>query len=81
MATIKDISTEAGVSTATVSRVLNYDPLLVVSDETKKKIFEIAEKFNYKTIKERKKIIQLLRLDYCIGIPKKKNWGIHTIYQ
>ncbi|TCS77765.1 LacI family DNA-binding transcriptional regulator [Tepidibacillus fermentans] len=48
MATIKDIAEKAGVSIATVSRVLNYDPSLSVTDETRKKIFEIAEELSYK---------------------------------
>ena len=43
MATIKDIAKKAGVSPATVSRVLNYDPELSVSKETEQKVFEIAE--------------------------------------
>lgn len=47
MATIKDIANAAGVSSATVSRVLNYDASLSVSNETKKKIFETAEELNY----------------------------------
>ena len=48
MATIKDIAKKAGVSIATVSRVLNYDTTLSVSDETKKRIFEAAEELDYK---------------------------------
>ncbi|WP_462413095.1 LacI family DNA-binding transcriptional regulator [Neobacillus sp. Marseille-QA0830] len=48
MATIKDIAQKAGVSIATVSRVLNYDTSLSVSDETKKRIFEAAEELSYK---------------------------------
>ena len=48
MATIKDIAKKAGVSIATVSRVLNYDATLSVSDETKKRIFEAAEELDYK---------------------------------
>lgn len=47
MATIKDIAKKAGVSISTVSRVLNYDPTLSTSNETKKKIFEIAEELSY----------------------------------
>lgn len=47
MATIKDIAEKAGVSISTVSRVLNYDPTLSTSNETKKKIFEIAEELSY----------------------------------
>lgn len=48
MATIKDIAQKAGVSIATVSRVLNYDESLSVSDQTKQKIFETAEALSYK---------------------------------
>ncbi|KQY82998.1 LacI family transcriptional regulator [Paenibacillus sp. Root52] len=53
MATIKDIAGQAGVSIATVSRVLNYDPTLSVSDETRKRILEIAQQLNYRTPRER----------------------------
>ncbi len=48
MATLKNIAQEANVSTATVSRVLNYDKSLSVADETRKRIFRIAERLNYK---------------------------------
>ncbi|WP_086312025.1 LacI family transcriptional regulator [Enterococcus sp. 7F3_DIV0205] len=47
MATIKDIAKLAGVSPATVSRVLNYDPDLSAGIETKQKVFEAAEELNY----------------------------------
>ncbi|MEJ8766101.1 MULTISPECIES: LacI family DNA-binding transcriptional regulator [unclassified Oceanobacillus] len=48
MATIKDIAKKANVSPATVSRVLNYDKTLSVTDETKRRIFEIAEDLSYR---------------------------------
>ncbi|ETI68605.1 LacI family DNA-binding transcriptional regulator [Neobacillus vireti] len=54
MATIKDIAKMAGVSIATVSRVLNYDTTLSVSDDTKKRIFEAAEELSYKKKPARK---------------------------
>jgi LacI family transcriptional regulator len=47
MTTIRDIAHRAGVSPATVSRVLNYDSGLSVADNTKKQIFEAAEQLNY----------------------------------
>lgn len=47
MATIKDIAHKAGVSITTVSRVLNYDKSLSVSDLTRKKIFQAAEDLDY----------------------------------
>ena len=54
MATIKDIADYVGVSSGTVSRVLNHDSTISVSDETKMKIFDAAEELQYKTIKQRK---------------------------
>ncbi len=56
MATIKDIAEMAGVSIATVSRVLNYDPTLSVTDETRRKIFEAAEALSYKKKNPRKSV-------------------------
>lgn len=47
MATIKDIAKRAGVSPATVSRVLNYDPTLSVADSTRKRVFKAAEELSY----------------------------------
>lgn len=65
MATIKDIAEQAGVSQATVSRVLNYDPKISVGEETKRKIFEIAEALNYtkhqKKRSPREKVFQLVQ--------------------
>lgn len=48
MATIKDIAREAGVSAATVSRVLNNDLTLAVSEDTRTRIFAVAEQLDYK---------------------------------
>lgn len=53
MATIKEIANKANVSPATVSRVLNYDATLSVSDEKRKLIFEIAELLDYKPPRKR----------------------------
>lgn len=55
MATIKDVAEKAGYSISTVSRVLNNDESLSVPDETREKIFEVAESLNY-----RKKTIRTL---------------------
>lgn len=48
MATIKEIAQMVGVSSAAVSRVLNYDERISVSPETKEAIFAAAEKVGYK---------------------------------
>lgn len=47
MATIRDIASDAGVSTTTASRVLNNDPKISVSSETRSKIFCSARKLGY----------------------------------
>jgi len=47
MTTIKDIAKETGFSMSTVSRVLNNDINLSVSDETREKIHKIAQELNY----------------------------------
>ena len=48
MATIKEIAEIVGVSSAAVSRVLNYDEGISVSEETREAIFATAEKIRYK---------------------------------
>lgn len=58
MATITDIARKASVSISTVSRVLNYDPTLSVTEETKRKIFEAAENLNYTKYKIKQKKVQ-----------------------
>ena len=52
MATIKEIAEIVGVSSAAVSRVLNYDEGISVSEETREAIFATAEK-----IGDKKKVI------------------------
>lgn len=47
-ATLKDIAEKAGVSTATVSRVLNHDMSLSVTKNTRDTIILIAKQLNYK---------------------------------
>ena len=55
MATIKEIAEAAGVSIATVSRVLNYDETLSVQNQTRKRIFEAAEQLDYSVKKKNRK--------------------------
>lgn len=65
MATLKEIADKVGVSLATVSRVLNNDSKIVVSDETKIQILRVAEELKYKTAKQRKNKINNI---YVVGI-------------
>lgn len=61
MSTIKEIAERANVSVTTVSRVLNYDETLNVQDETRKRVFEMAEQLEYQVRgkKKRKKKLKL----------------------
>jgi len=69
MATIRDIAAKAGVSAATVSRVLNYDETLSVAPETKQRILEAAEELDYQRSSLKKKR------------PAKKKIGFLTLHK
>lgn len=68
MATLKDIAVEAGVSLATVSRVLNDDPTLNVKEETKRRILEIAEKLEYKSSSSRKVLVGTVAQHHILAL-------------
>ena len=51
MATIKDIAAKAGVSPAAVSRILNNDASLSVSDETRQRVWDTAKELHYNKIR------------------------------
>ena len=53
MATLKQIAQKTNVSITTVSRVLNNDPTLSVSDDIRSKILDTARKLQYKTPRNR----------------------------
>jgi len=54
LATIKEIASIAEVSISTVSRVLNFDETLNVSDMTREKILKIADELEYVSSKTKK---------------------------
>lgn len=54
MPTIKEIADRAKVSSATVSRVLNNDPTLLVTDETRNRIEEVSKELGYTTVRKRR---------------------------
>ncbi len=58
MVTLKEIAKAVGVSTATVSRVLNFDPALSVSETKRQAIIETAEALNYATPRARNRARQ-----------------------
>lgn len=48
MATLKDVAQQAGVSLAAASRILNQDPSLSVTEETRNKVLNTAAALNYR---------------------------------
>ena len=58
MATLKEIARIAGVSPATVSRVLNQDPSLSVTEETRQRVLHTAKELGYQTVQERYQAIR-----------------------
>lgn len=62
MVTLKDISKRIGVSATTISRVLNNDETIAVSEETKRVIFETAYELGYISPRRRKQLGKTLRI-------------------
>lgn len=58
MVTLKEIAEAVGVSSATVSRVLNFDTTLSVTPIKRQAIIETAEAMNYATPRNRKRVAQ-----------------------
>ena len=58
MSTIRDVAKHAGVSIATVSRILNNDEYFGVTRETKQKVLEAVKKLNYKKKNTKRKNAQ-----------------------
>ena len=81
MATIKDIAQKASVSAATVSRILNQDDTLSVTDETKQRVLKGCP--GIKLYKASKKIPlknRFLSVSFN-GILSFRNWKILIIRQ
>lgn len=60
MASIRDIAREAEVSPGTVSRVLNNDPTLSVSKDTRERIHRVANELQYQKSARKNKSIQII---------------------
>ncbi|PKK94207.1 MAG: LacI family transcriptional regulator [Tenericutes bacterium HGW-Tenericutes-6] len=65
MATITEIAKKTNVSIATVSRVLNYDKSLSISEDKRKLILETAENLDYQPPKRKK---QNLKKPITLGL-------------
>lgn len=67
MVTIKEIAKAAGVSAATVSRVLNYDPTLSISPAKRQAVVETAEALNYETPRNRNRVTALPQFNAALS--------------
>ncbi len=68
MVTIKDIAKHSNVSTATVSRILNNDPTLSVSEETRARVLSIVNELDYKPLRRKNVKAKKLEEAYNIGV-------------
>lgn len=80
---MKDIAREAGVSTATVSYVLNYSNKEKISHETRMRIFEAANKLKYVPNMNAKSLAS--KRSYMVGIiinieAENKKSKLHNYY-
>ena len=66
MATLKEIAKKINVSITTVSRVLNNDTTLSVSDDIRKRIVKTASSMGYKTPRNRVRLKSNNRLKVAI---------------
>lgn len=81
MATIKEIAQRAGVSSATVSRVLNGDPSLSVTGETRQRVLEAAEDLGYKTVRQRYQPRQEQESGRAQGGPAERRIGVAQMFE
>ncbi|MBU5594305.1 LacI family DNA-binding transcriptional regulator [Amphibacillus sp. MSJ-3] len=72
MVGIRDVAKRAGVSIATVSRVLNQDPTISVTEETKRKIAESVKFYNYQKKKPTKK--QVINVALITTVSEIDEW-------
>ena len=81
MVTIKDIAKLANVSTATVSRILNNDATLSVSDETRKKILDLANELDYKPLRKKSVKTEKKIESFTIGLIFLNDESIDPYFQ
>lgn len=81
MATIKDIAEQANVSTATVSRILNNDPSLSVSEDTRKRVIDVVNELNYKPLRKKSGKTDKKTESYNIGLIMLNDETIDPYFQ
>lgn len=83
MATLKDISGRTGVSATTISRVLNNDETIAVSEETKRLIFEAVYELGYIPPRRRKQLEGTLRIgvaDWMVLVRAEQDENLKALH-
>lgn len=78
MISIRDLAKLAEVSAATVSRVLNNDPTISVTDETRERIITLAKEMNY-TPKNRKHSAKNTATKMSVGLIIRHNTSTEQV--
>lgn len=81
MATLKEIAAIAGVSQATVSRVLNQDPSLSVTEETRNRVLQTARDLGYRTVQQRYQAYQVPEVSAKPQEGPEKRIGIAQMFE
>ena len=65
--TIRDVARVAGVSVGAISRILNNDPSLIVTEETRQLVWDVVRKMHYKPLRHRRKVNAVKKLAVFIA--------------
>ncbi|MEM8557089.1 MAG: LacI family DNA-binding transcriptional regulator [Bacteroidota bacterium] len=76
--TINDVARLAFVSRSVVSRVLNNKPN--VSDEARRRVLEVIEKYNYRPNSAARSLVTDRRLELCVFVPRRSDATLATGY-
>lgn len=81
MATLKEIAHIAGVSSATVSRVLNQDPSLSVTEQTRQRVLQAAKELGYLTVQQRYQVLRGQEEENDPSVGMEKRIGIAQMFE
>ena len=80
MATIRDIAKQAGVSIGAVSRILNDDPTLSVTEETRQRVQDIVKEVGYRPVHRRSRGSKSRRWNIGLILARSQQQEINDPY-
>lgn len=80
MVTIKDVAREANVSITTVSRILNQDENLSVTEDTRQRVLRAVERLQYKPQRKRRRKSRIrkrisARICVVLAVSQQEEWN------